>query len=211
MKGGNRSESGYLYGFLFVFLAVIVFSLVLFSIFIPMSYFSGQEASSSMNALTDNLALVGSVTGYGGMPVNPQDYPALKAAGGYSGLAGARLSIRLASLRLTWATGTGDDLTRAIVVVTTPQGSETLPMQESSASLPRPGWAIVSKNGILPGTSANQNNILEPNELFTILISPSENIPPGTPFTIAMNMPDVQPLSVNRMVPGQVKAVMDLG
>ncbi len=204
------SESGYLYRFLFLFLAVIIISLALHSFFILPSYSSGQAVSTSMKTFTDNLALEGPVMGYAGVVGTPANSPAVQPAGGYSGIEAVRLNLRLASLRLNWETGTGDDLTLATVIVTTPQGSETLPWKESG-HLVRPGWSILQKRGFLPGTTANANNILEPNEVFTILVAPSANMPPGTSFTITMSLPNVQPLTVNRIVPGPLKQITDLG
>ncbi len=121
-----------------------------------------------------------------------------------------QLNIRLATLRLNWEPGTGDDFSHATVVMVTPGGSETLP-RRTTPPLIRPGWSIISKEGVLPGTNANANDLLEPNEQFSIIVSPSVNLPPGTPFSIIMKIPDIQPLNIDRTVPVPLQPVMDLG
>jgi hypothetical protein len=122
----------------------------------------------------------------------------------------ARLNLRLASLRLNWVPGSGDDLSRATIVIVTPEGSESLP-RRSAAPFVRPGWTITRKGGVLPGTNADADEILEPNEEFSIAVSPSANLPPGTQFSVIISIPDVQPFTISRTVPSPLMPVMDLG
>jgi len=210
MSSWCESENGYMYGSLILLAAVILFSLGMFSIFILHGYFSGQAASSSMNVLTDNLALEGTVTGYADLTGLPADAPAKQVAQLSSGMNAVRLNLRLASLRMNWATGTGVDLSQVSVIIKTPQGSEIIPRKTTSV-FTRPGWSIVRKGSMLPGITADTDDILEPREVFSILVSPSENLQPGTPFIIDMDIPNVQSLSVERVVPGSMKSAMNLG
>jgi len=210
MRSRDRSESGYMYGFILLMSVIILISLASFTLLIHPSYYSGEAAYTSLKVLTDDLALSGHVTGYAGGSATPAYPPVLQPPSGPPGLSAVRLDIRLASLRTTWASGTGDDLSSATVVLATPAGSEVLPMR-TAPSLARPGWSIIRKGGMLPGTSANANNILEPNEVFSILVFPSGNLLPGTPFAITMSIPNVRPLTVNRTVPRPITPVMDLG
>jgi hypothetical protein len=210
MSCRHQSENGYMYGSIILVASVILISLALLSIFILPGYAAGQETSTSMNILTDNLALAGVVTGYADLAGLPPDPPAKQVSEVSSGMNAVRLNLRLASLRMNWATGTGDDLSQATVFVETPMGIEIIPRKTTSV-FSRPGWSIVRKRGILPGTSADTDDILEPNEMFSILVSPSANLAPGTPFTITMTIPHVRPLSVERVVPVSMKPVMNLG
>ena len=57
----------------------------------------------------------------------------------------------------------------------------------------------------------DQDNILEPNEAFVLFVYPSTPLPPSTPFTVTISMPEENALMVNRTVPVQVKPVMNLG
>jgi len=210
MSSRNGSENGYMYGFIFLMSIIIILSLASFTLFVPSGYNSGRAAYSSLKVLTDDLALSGHVTGYAGGLVTSAPVPAQKGLPGPQGLDAVRLNVRLSSLRTTWVPGSGDDLSKATVVLATPAGSEILPLQ-NARTLSRPGWSIIRKGGLLPGTSADADNILEPNEVFSILVLPSGNLLPGTPFSITMSMPDVRPLAVNRTVPRPIKPVMDLG
>jgi hypothetical protein len=209
MSGRISPESGYMPGFIVLISAAILISLAMFALLINPSYFTGKSAYSSFNALTDDLALSGHVTGYadtaitgnGNIPSSPQMRP---------GLTMARLNLRLASLRLNWEPGAGDDLSKATVVIITPDGSEKLP-RRAAPPFVRPGWTITREGGVLPGTNADADEILEPNEEFTIAVSPSENLQPGTPFSLVISMPNVHPFTLNRTVPRVLSPVMVLG
>jgi hypothetical protein len=202
-------EDGYLSHVIPLLVGVILLSLALYTLVISPSYVSGQDSYSSLKTLTDSLALSGAVTGYADLKAVPDNNPQHPAPAGYTGMNGVRLNLKLASLRLNWETGTGDDLSQATVIVTTPKGSETIPRQYASP-FPRPGWSIVSKKGLLPGTNADSDDILEPNEVFSIVVIPSENLPAGTPFTMTISIPNVQPFTIERGVPTTIRPVMNL-
>jgi hypothetical protein len=205
----DTTEDGYMFIFIAVLVAVLLVSLAMFSLLINPSYYTGETAPSSLKVLTDNLALAGHIAGYADMPrtantgilSSPQTRP---------GLSMARLNLRLATLRLNWDPGTGDDLSRATIVFVTPEGSESLP-RRTAAPFVRPGWTITRKSGLLPGTNADADEILEPNEEFSIAVSPSANLEAGTPFTVIISIPDVQLFTINRTVPRPLSPVMDLG
>jgi hypothetical protein len=207
MCSRNRTEDGYMFLFIAVFVTVIIVSLAMFSLLIHPSYYTGETAHASLKVLTDNLALAGHVMGYADIPANTGIQPVPRTP---PGLTMARLNLRLASLRLNWVPGSGDDLSRATIVIVTPEGSESLP-RRSAAPFVRPGWTITRKGGVLPGTNADADEILEPNEEFSIAVSPSANLPPGTQFSVIISIPDVQPFTISRTVPSPLMPVMDLG
>jgi hypothetical protein len=209
MRRRLSGDDGFVTNMIPVIVGVILLSLVLYAFVIPPSYYVGQDAYTSYKILTDRLVLSGPATGYADLTTVPNNNLKHPAPTGYTGMNAVRINLRLASFRLNWETGTGDDLSQATVVVSTPKGNETIPRQ-IAGPFPRPGWIIVSKKGLLPGIHANSNDILEPNEVFSIDVSPSENLPPGTPFTITISLPNVQPLIIERVVPSSIQPVMNL-
>ncbi|MCX6698479.1 MAG: hypothetical protein NTV68_00905 [Methanomicrobiales archaeon] len=93
----------------------------------------------------------------------------------------------------------------------TANGKQTeLPLTETRP-LTKPAWTIAGKSGVSAGYSANQDDFLEPNELFTLMIYPGNALPPGTPFSIDVGLAGQWPLTVNMTVPSPVKDAMDLG
>jgi hypothetical protein len=209
MNGRFSKEDGFVVNMVPVLVGVLLLSLVLYAFVIPPGYHVGQDTYTSYKILTDRLVLSGSPTGFADLKTVPDNNPKSPAPTGYTGMNAVRLNIRLASVRLNWETGTGDDLSQATVIITTPKGNETIPRQ-SASPFPRPGWIIVSKKGLLPGIHANNNDLLEPNEVFSIDVSPTENLPPGTPFTITIALPNVEPIVVKRVVPSPIQPVMTL-
>jgi hypothetical protein len=206
----DTSESGYMQNFIILMSIVILISLTLYTLVIHPSYYSGVASYSSLKVLTDNLAVAGPVMGYADMSGTTENSQVLPFPQARPGLSTVQLNIRLASLRLNWEPGTGDDFSHATVVMVTPGGSETLP-RRTTPPLTRPGWSIISKEGVLPGTNVNANDLLESNEQFSIIVAPSANLPPGTPFSIIMKIPGIQPLNIDRTVPIPLQSVMDLG
>jgi len=210
MHRRDRSESGYMQHFILLMSAVIILSLALFTLVIPPSYTSGAVAFSSVKVPTANLAIIGPVTAYADMPGMPENTELVPSPQSRSGMSTVQVNIQLATLLMNWEPGTGDDFSQATVVMVTPGGSETLP-RRTTPPLSRPGWSIVNKSGVLPGTTANANDLLEPNEQFTLIVSPQANLPAGTPFFITIRIPGVQPLTIGRSVPVPLRPVMDLG
>jgi hypothetical protein len=203
-------EDGYSSTAIMLIGGVILISLTLFILAIPSGHSSGQDSSASLTGLTDRLALAGKVTGYADLTTVPYYDPERLAPIGYTGLQGVQLDLWRASIPHIRQNGTGDDLARATVIVTTPEWNETLPRQYTNP-FPRPGWTIVSKTGLIPGTGANDNDILEPGEIFNIYLSPSENLAAGTYYTITIALPNVQPLVIERRVPSKIRPSVDMG
>lgn len=204
------SEAGYSFTSIALLGAIILFALLMFSLLIYPSYFSGKTAFAGLQRTTDNPVLASGVTGYADLtgllgPVtvnNPRPAPSRLGAVG--------LKIQLDSVRMGWQTGTGIDLGQTQVIFATPAGQETL-SRYTAIPFTKPGWAIVSKGSTLPLGQANANDILEPNEVFGIFVYPGTSLTPGTPFSVIIRMPDENVVSVNRTVPEHITAVMNLG
>lgn len=210
MKRRPAADDGSLGTMTVLLLLVIMLTLVMYTIFISLSYASGQASSAGMKRVTDTMVVSDAVVGYadqtgmlGQVRVdNPRPQP--------TSLGAVRVRIQLQSVRLMWQTGTGVDLGRATVMVTSPAGTETLP-RTTQPVVGKPSWKIVEKGSILPGQNDNGNDLLEPNEVFVLFIYPSAPLPPKTPFTLRVDVPDENPLIISRVVPDPVTPVMDLG
>ena len=163
-----------------------------------------------MRVLTDNLVLADDITGYADISGTLGFLPVVSPHPDPTRLGSVQMEIQLASFRLNWEPGTGEDLTKATVTMTSNYGSETLG-RKTTVPMIRPGWEIVEKGGMLPGLQANENDILEPNEVFTVFVYPSRPLPPGTSFSVVLSMPDQRSLTVSRTVPVPVTPVMNLG
>jgi hypothetical protein len=189
---------------------VIIFSFMIFSLMIYPSYYSGKTAYAGLQRVTDSPVLAAEVTGYADLSgrlgsitvANPRPAP--------SRLGAVSMTIRLDSYRMMWQSGTGVDLDQTQVIFATPSGSETL-TKNSALPFTKPGWMIDRKGSTLPYGQANANDILEPNEVFGIFVYPRTPLPPGTPFSVTIVMPDENVLTVNRIVPAHITPVMDLG
>ena len=210
MKRRPAAEDGSMRSVIVLLILVIILSLVMYTAFITPSYASGKIARAGMTRITDSVVPDGVITGYSDLSgthgparvENPRPSPSL--------LGSVQVPLRLASVRLSWETGTGADLGNATVTFTGPTGTEILPRSRHPV-LTRPAWSIVQKGSTLPGQTGNGNELLEPNERFVLFIYPSTPIPPKTPFTVLISIPDENPVAVSRVVPEKVTPVMDLG
>lgn len=190
--------------------AAIIFSLLLFTLFIPAGSASGTAARAGMVRVTDTLVLSGDITGYadtGGLfgtvrVDNPAPFPDMLGA--------LLVPVRLASFRLSWEQGTGADLGNATVIFSGPSGTETL-AGSSGPVLGRSSWAVIRKGSTLPGRGGNRNMLLEPDEVFVLFICPSKPLPPKTPFTVEIRIPGENPFRFSRVVPESIMPVMNLG
>jgi len=210
MKRQHETEEAYTGTPIILFTLVILFSLVMYSLFIPTGYDSGMTARAGMARITDMLVLNGDVTGYADLSGTLGTVRVNNPVSNPDKLGAVRVPVRLASVRLGWEEGTGADLGTATVLFTGPAGTETL-TGSSGPVLERSSWAIIQKGSILPGQTGNGNNLLEPNEVFVLFIYPHSPLPPKTPFTVEIRIPDQSPIKVARVVPDPVTPVMDLG
>jgi archaellin len=89
-------------------------------------------------------------------------------------------------------------------------GNKTEELSRSAASLlVCPGWTISGKYAMLPGRSADTDNILEPGEQFALLMCPAEGAAPYQQITVAISpQGDALPLPVRITTPARIKPVM---
>jgi hypothetical protein len=209
MKQRPAAEDGSTSTIIALLFLVMILSLVMYTVFITPSFTSGKMARAGMTRITDAVVPDGGITGYSDLsgtlgPARVQNPRPSKSA-----LGAVLVPLRLASVRLSWETGTGADLGNATVTFTGPSGTEILP-RSSQPVLVKPAWAIVRKGSTLPGQTGNGNDLLEPNERFILFIYPSAPLSPKTPFTVHISIPDENPLILSRVVPDPVTPVMDL-
>ncbi|WP_048179980.1 hypothetical protein [Methanoculleus sediminis] len=102
------------------------------------------------------------------------------------------------------------DIGRAVVEVSTPEGTERL---DRTAGAPvSPGnWTIVRMGHTIPFLQADDDTLLEPGEQFDLVIYPSRPFAPGERFLIRIAPPGGVPLTMERTVPPRITPVMDLG
>jgi hypothetical protein len=101
------------------------------------------------------------------------------------------------------------DLDQTTLTFTSQYGSETL-LQQSSRPMIIPGWTITKKTGILSFENNDQDNILEPYELFEILVLPSTPLPPKSRFLILIKLPNDNQIFISRVAPETITPVMSL-
>lgn len=203
-------DDGYSFSGTGLLAVLILFTLILFSLLIYPSYISGKTAYAGLQRITDNPLLASSVTGYADLTGTLGPVTVVNPRPTSTRLGAVGMRIQLASIRLGWQTGSGIDLDQTRVIFVSPAGSESL-TRNTALPFKKQGWAIVSKESMLPFGQANANNIIEPNEAFGIFIYPSTPLSPGTPFSIILQMPDENVITINRTVPAKITTVMNLG
>jgi hypothetical protein len=189
---------------------VILLSLAMFSLFIFPGYSGGQRAYSGLNQLADSPVIASNVTGYADISGSLGPVQVTNPAPSPDKLGAVLMKVQLDSLRYIWKPGAGVDLDKSTVVFASQSGREVIP-RNSGLPMKKPGWAIVQKGSTMPYLGADQDNILEPNEAFVLFVYPSSPLPPSTPFTVTINMPEETALTLNRTVPLKIKPVMNLG
>ena len=189
---------------------VILLSLAMYSLFILPGYSSGQDAYAGLNHIADSPVIASNVTGYADISGSLGPITVTNTVPNPDKLGAVKMRVQLDSLRYVWKPGAGVDLDKSTVAFISPAGREVVPMN-SGLPMKKPGWAIVQKGSTIPYQGADQDNILEPNEAFVIFIYPSVPLPPLTPFTITISMPEETPLTLTRTVPVTVNPVMNLG
>lgn len=204
------SDAGYSFSIIALMGAVIIFSLLMYSLLIYPSYFSGKTANAGFMRVSDNPVLASDVTGYADLSGRLGSVTVANSLPAPSRLGAVGMTIRLDSIRMMRQAGTGVDLDQTQVIFDTPSGSETL-RKNSAVPFTKPGWMIVSKGSTLPNGQANANDILEPNEAFGIFVYPRTPLSYGTPFSVVIRMPNENVLTVNRTVPAHITPVMNLG
>lgn len=81
-----------------------------------------------------------------------------------------------------------------------------------SPALICPNWTISNKFNMLPGRTADSDELLEPGEQFELILCPRQGVSPYGKFTVEFRPEGVaMPLAVSRTVPFCIQPVMNLG
>lgn len=104
----------------------------------------------------------------------------------------------------------GIDMDRTRVSITTKKGTYVIPKSSSNLSVDSPNWTIYSKSNWLPYQSADEDNILEPNEQFGILILFPDSLSPYESFTLTMQPERAIALSLPCQVPMAIQPHMQV-
>lgn len=113
------------------------------------------------------------------------------------------------SLRLIGGEMGGVDMETADVRISAPEHVEVL-RYSGNMPLQRPNWTVASRSHVNAGEQADNDLIIEPGEIFTILLYPAEGLSPETVFSIEIHSGKGMPFTITRRVPGTIKTVMDL-
>lgn len=168
--------------------------------------FPGGIVAGSVYITGDNIQTVGNVYGFpmtskttGPLPVvtvgqNPDQLGAVRFV--VSLFIGDTGAIDMDRVQVSWAQNNGTQ----VILKTSPQ------------VLICPNWTISNKYNMLPGRTADSDELLEPGEQFEITLCPSTGIPPYGKFTITLRPDGVAaPLTIPRMAPPRIQPVMNLG
>jgi len=122
---------------------------------------------------------------------------------------------KLGSMQVTVALFIGDtgaiDMDR-LTAAWSSGGPAELLHKSDRVPLVCPNWTIVKKYHMLPGHTADADNLLEPGEQFLIQACPSQAVAPYQSFTLTLHPEGTAvPLPLTRTVPAKVQPVMDLG
>ncbi|MCX6696313.1 MAG: hypothetical protein NTV84_01885, partial [Methanoregula sp.] len=123
-------------------------------------------------------------------------------------LGAVQMTIHLNSVNPILDKSTGVNLDLCTVTFVSPFGREQLRMV-SDRPMRKPGWTIASKTGTLPYQSADADNILEPNEQFSLFVYPSHALPPQSWFRVFVDFPNSKEIQINNVVPSTVTPVMN--
>ncbi|MBP2133344.1 hypothetical protein J2128_001298 [Methanomicrobium sp. W14] len=84
-------------------------------------------------------------------------------------------------------------------------GGKTENLSYSNESpLSKPSWTIAQKSSVIPFGDADEDNILEQNEIFTILVYPSSDVPASGQFSVLVTPKSENPLVVSPIVPADI-------
>ena len=132
------------------------------------------------------------------------------AVTGTGGLHPDAMGAVLVSIRLVTGDMGGVDLESATVTMTTGGRTATLTFSDTRP-LDHGQWTVASRSHAIPFRQADEDLVLEPNEIFELLLYPEDPLAPNTRFTVGITADGGMPFSLQRTVPPAIRSVMDLG
>ena len=191
-------------------LAVLIIAvlIIIVTLVVP-SFFGGAALGLRTSNVPYAPALAGNIMGYADVPGQIDGVEVNPPSPDPDLLGPVTLPIQIQYFMTTTEAPPQINMNKAVVYVTTPSGTESL-FKSNAVPLEKPAWTIAQQNSLTPFTAPNNNDILEPNEIFTILVYPGTAMPPGEPVSILMSIPGQWPLTVNFTVPNPVQNEMVL-
>lgn len=172
----------------------------------PLQTFPGGFVADSMYMTGDHLQSMGNVYGFPQINTISGKLP-LQFRQQNPGLLGA---VRFTTSLFIGSTG-AIDMDRLAVQWTGAGASEGLP-RTVSGPLVCPGWIISGKYNLLPGRTADADDLLEPGEQFEITACPLQGARPYDSISLRIQPEGTaMPLTIKRMAPGRIQPVMNLG
>ena len=95
----------------------------------------------------------------------------------------------------------------SVSVVVQSRGSPVGLERDDRRPIARSSWTVAQKTGVLPLHKADEDDLLEPQETFGILVVPPGPLGPGERVTITLSPSGGIPLVVNRNIPAGVNPV----
>ncbi|WP_157202251.1 hypothetical protein [Methanoplanus limicola] len=83
--------------------------------------------------------------------------------------------------------------------------SETLPYSEKNP-LEKPSWTVAEKSGYIPLQDADDDYLIEPNEIFDILVYPGSSLSSGANFGVEISSGTGMSLKEKLTVPPQINS-----
>ncbi len=193
-----------------VILAVLIIAvlIIIVTLVVP-SFFGGAALGLRTSNVPYAPALAGNIMGYADVPGQIDGVEVATPSPGPDLLGPITLPIQIQYFMTTTQAPPSINMNNAEIFVTTPAGTESL-SRSNAVPLEKPAWTIAQQNSLTPLAPPNNNDILEPNEIFTILVYPGTAIPPGEPVSILIRIPGQWPLTVNFTVPDPVQSSMVL-
>ncbi|UUX91274.1 hypothetical protein [Methanoplanus endosymbiosus] len=95
------------------------------------------------------------------------------------------------------------DIRSFTVMVYYSGSSETLTYSEKNP-LEKPAWTVAQRSGYIPLQDADDDYLIESNEIFDILVYPGSSLPPGANFGVEISSGTGIPLKEDLTVPPQI-------
>jgi hypothetical protein len=191
-------------------LAVLIIAvlIIIVTLVVP-SFFGGAALGLRTSNVPYAPALAGNIMGYADVPGQIDGVEVNPPSPDPDLLGPVTLPIQIQYFMTTTQAPPSINMNKAEIFVTTPAGTESL-FRSNAVPLEKPAWTIAQQNSLTPFVPPNNNDILEPNEIFVILVYPGTAMTPGEPVSILIRIPSQWPLTVNFTVPDPVQSSMVL-
>jgi hypothetical protein len=209
MNPGKRDDDAIGLAFGLLILAIFI-GLFVIALFIYPFFIGGTNVGTKLSNVPYPPAIASDVTGYEDISGVVSGVPVSNPAPDPSRMGLVTLPVMIQQFTQGPEGPPAIDMRKTRIWFTANGKIEELPLYDNRPLL-KPAWTVAGKSGAGEGTSADEDDFLEPNEVFTILVYPGTPIGPGTPFSIDIRMSGQWPLTVNMTVPGHIQPEMNLG